>query len=136
MFMSQQLVEHIEACGILPLDSIFSSDHRPIFVNFNVFTIFDHPASGTERDALRDLQLNNPRLIDAYEEALCQKLVNHDIEFRVTLPFQIKELEWNNSVESLFNNIDRLRFYRRHRARKYKFVLHHNHTGNHENTHN
>jgi hypothetical protein len=65
MFISQQLVEHIDMCGIIPFNSIFESYHRPLFVYFNMFTLFGHPAFGTERDALRDLQLNNPRLVDA-----------------------------------------------------------------------
>jgi hypothetical protein len=107
VFISRRLIEHIEACGKLPFDSIFASDHIPLFVDFNVFTLFGHPAFGTERAALRELQLNNPRLIDAYEESVCQQLENHNIEFRVRLLFQIKELEWNNRANFIFNKIDK-----------------------------
>jgi hypothetical protein len=106
MFVSRRLVEHVEAYGTPPFDSISASDHRPLFVYFNVFKLFGHRDFGTERAALIDLQLNNPRLIDAYEESLCQQLKNHNIEFIVTLLFQIKEVEWNNIAECLFNNID------------------------------
>jgi hypothetical protein len=101
------LVEHVEACGILPFSKIFASDHRPLYVDFNVFTLFGHPDFGTEKAALRDLQLHNPRLIDAYEESLCQQLVNHNVEFRVTVLFQLKEQQWTNHAEYLFNEIDR-----------------------------
>jgi hypothetical protein len=93
MFISRRLVKHVEECGILPFDTLFASDHRPLYVDFNVSTLFGHPSFGIERAALRDLQLHNPRLIDAYEEALCQQLVNHNVEFRVTVLFQLKEQE-------------------------------------------
>jgi hypothetical protein len=107
MFISRCLVKHVEACGIPPFDSLFGSGHRPLYVYFNVFTFFGHPYFGKERAALRDLQLHNPRLIDAYEEAMCQQLVNHNVEFRVTVLFQLKEQEWNKNAEYLFNKIDR-----------------------------
>jgi hypothetical protein len=107
MFISRRLVKHVEACGILPFDKIFASDHRTLYVDFNVFTLFGHPAFGTERAALSDLQLHNPRLIDAYKESLCQQLVNHSVEFRVTVLLQLKEEQPTNHAESLFNKIDR-----------------------------
>jgi endonuclease/exonuclease/phosphatase (EEP) superfamily protein YafD len=48
MFASRRLVKQVDVCGILPFDSIFASDHRPLFVDFNVFTLFGHPAFSTE----------------------------------------------------------------------------------------
>jgi hypothetical protein len=33
MFVSCSLVIHVEECGILPFDSMFSSDHKPIYVD-------------------------------------------------------------------------------------------------------
>jgi hypothetical protein len=90
MFISRHLVEHVEACGILPFDTIFACDHIPLYVDFNVYTLFGHPAFGTEKAALHDLHLHNTRLIDAYEEYLWQQLVNNNVEFRVTVLFQLK----------------------------------------------
>jgi hypothetical protein len=48
-------------------------------VDFDMAFLFEYPAIGTEKAALRDLQLDNPRLIDAYESALCKQLDNHNI---------------------------------------------------------
>jgi hypothetical protein len=62
--LSRSLVIHVEECGILPFDSVFPSDHRPLYVDFNIATLFGHPAIGTEKADVRDLQLDNPRLID------------------------------------------------------------------------
>jgi hypothetical protein len=65
-FILCSLVIHVEECGILPFDSMFPSDHIPLYVDFNIATLFGHPVIGTEKEALRDLQLENPRLIEAY----------------------------------------------------------------------
>jgi hypothetical protein len=107
MIIFRRLIEHVKACGILPFDSIFASNHIPLYVDFNIITLFGHPAFSTERAALRYLQLDNPRLIYAYEEALCQQLENHNIELRVKWLFQIIKSEWNNHAEGQFNKIDR-----------------------------
>jgi hypothetical protein len=72
MFISRSLVDHVKGCGILPFDSMFLSDHIPLYVDFDGATLFGHPSIGTEKAALRDLQLDNPSLIDAYEFALCK----------------------------------------------------------------
>jgi hypothetical protein len=107
MFLSCSLTVHVEACCILPFDSIFASDHIPLYVDFNIETLFGHPDFGTERSVLRDLQLGNPRLVDAYKDSLSKQLENHNVESRVMLLFQIKEQEWNNRAEGQFNKIDR-----------------------------
>jgi hypothetical protein len=90
MFISRMLVEHVKACGILPFTSIFASDHRPLYIDFNNETLSGHPDFGTERSALRVLKLDAPRLVNTYEDALCKQLNNHNVESRVTLFFQIK----------------------------------------------
>jgi hypothetical protein len=83
-FISRSLVIHVEECGILPFDSMFPSDHILLYVDFNIATLFGHPAIGTEKAAVRDLHLYNPHLIDAYEFTLCKQLENHNVELRVT----------------------------------------------------
>jgi hypothetical protein len=93
MFIYQRLIEHVKACDILSFDSIFASDQLPLYVDFNVIKLLGHAPFGTERAALRDLQVDNPRFINAYEEALCQQLENHNVELRVKLLFQIIESE-------------------------------------------
>jgi hypothetical protein len=78
-----------------------------LYVDFNIDTLFGRPDFRTERSALIDLQLDNTRLGDAYEDSLCKQLENHKVESRVTLIFQIKEQEWNNRADVQFNKIDR-----------------------------
>jgi hypothetical protein len=107
MFISHSLAEHVKGCGILPFDSMFTSDHIPLYVAFNVAILFGHPTIGTEKEVLRDLQLDNPCLIDAYEATMCQQLKNDNVENRVTLLYDNKSSEWGNSEEKRFNKIDR-----------------------------
>jgi hypothetical protein len=108
MFISRRLVPHVNACGILLVfDAIFVSDHRPLYVNFELETLFGHPSFGTERAALRDLQLDNPRLFNAYEDALCRELEKHNVEFKVIALFHISEETWSNQSQGELNKIDR-----------------------------
>jgi hypothetical protein len=53
--LSRSLIIHVEECGILPFDSVFPIDHIPLYVDFNIATLFGHPAIGTKKAALRDL---------------------------------------------------------------------------------
>jgi hypothetical protein len=79
MFVSRSLVIYVEDCGILPFDAMYAIDHRPLYVDLNIAFLFGHPEIGTEKVALRDLQLDNPRLIYAYKSALCKKIENHNV---------------------------------------------------------
>jgi hypothetical protein len=104
---SRSLVKHAEECGILPFDSMFPSDHIPLCVDFNIVKLFGHPVIGTTKSALRDLQLDNPRLIDAYESTLCKQLENHNVELRVATLFAAADNLWNTISEAQFNQVDR-----------------------------
>jgi hypothetical protein len=86
---------------------MFLSDQRPLYVDFDVATLFGHPSIGTDKTALRDLQLNNPHLIDAYEFTLCKQFDNHNVEGRVTTLYETNTGEWNSNDEFNFNKIDR-----------------------------
>jgi hypothetical protein len=110
MFISRSLVRHVKGCGILPFESMFPIDHTPLYVDFDVATLFGHPSIGTEKAAkrdLRDLQIDNTHLIDAYESALCKQLKNHNVEIRVSKRFMTHTEEWNNNNQFKFNQVDR-----------------------------
>jgi hypothetical protein len=105
--LSRSFVIHVKECGILPFDSMFPSDHIPIYVDFNIATLFGHPAIGTEKGALSNLQLDNPCLIDAYKSALCKQLENHNVKLRVATLFASATNLWNNRKEARFNQVER-----------------------------
>jgi hypothetical protein len=96
-----------KGCGILPFDSMFSSDHMTLYVDFDVATLFGHPSIGTENAAVIYLQLDNPRLIDTYECVICKQFDNHNVEGRVSKLYETITGEWNNNDEFKFNKIDR-----------------------------
>jgi hypothetical protein len=85
---------------------MYASDHRPLYVNFNIATLCGHPEIGTEKAALRDLQLENTRLIDAYKSALCKKFEYHNVEFKFSQLFATASDMWNNNNEFQFNQVD------------------------------
>jgi hypothetical protein len=92
---------------MLPFDSMFPSDPIPLYLHFNITTLFGHPSVGTEKAALRDLQLDNPHMIDAYKSALCKQLDSHNVEIRVATLFATAADIWNNNNEAQFNQVDR-----------------------------
>jgi hypothetical protein len=106
MFVSLSLIVHIKGCGILLFDSMYSSDHIPPYVDFDLATLFRHPAIGTEKAALQDPQLDNPRLIDASEAALCKQFDNHNVNHRVRNLYATDSGKWKNNNEFQFDKID------------------------------
>jgi hypothetical protein len=80
---------YVKGCGILPFDSMFSSDHRPLYVDFDVATLFGHPA-----------------VRDYYKSPFCKQFDNHNVEGRVTKNYEIDTGEWNNNDEFNLNKID------------------------------
>jgi hypothetical protein len=52
MLISRSLVRNVKGCGILSFDSMLPSEHIPLYVDFDVATLFGHPSIGTEKAAL------------------------------------------------------------------------------------
>jgi hypothetical protein len=77
--MSAAASEFIFRCGILDFNTLFSSNHLPLYIDIDILCLLGYPVYGTIRALERDLKLNYPRLIDAYQETLIQQLLNHNV---------------------------------------------------------
>jgi hypothetical protein len=53
----------------------------------------------------RDLQLNDPRLVDAYQASLIQQLINHNVGIRVDAIYAIDPSIWSIHHETRVNAI-------------------------------
>jgi hypothetical protein len=53
-FLSRSLVIHVEDCGILPFDSMFPSDHIPLYVDFNIATLLT-PCDRNKKSSFKGL---------------------------------------------------------------------------------
>jgi hypothetical protein len=80
----------------------------------------------------RDLQLNDPRLVDAYQASLIQKLVNHNVRLRADDLYALDPSIWDTHHETRFNaidhNVERVNtcaaiFFRRKAFKKHKWIV-------------
>jgi hypothetical protein len=62
---------------------------------------------GTIRALERDLKLNNPHIIGAFQATLIQQLLSHNVGPRVDALYAVDPSIWATYHESRFNSIDR-----------------------------
>jgi hypothetical protein len=77
--MSSAAAEFIFQCGVLDFNTLLSSDHRPLYIDIDIPCLLGYPVHGTIRAMKRDLKLNDPCIIDAYQATLIQQLINHNV---------------------------------------------------------
>jgi hypothetical protein len=106
IFMSSAAAEFIFRCGILDVNTLFWSDHRPLYIDIDVLRLLSYPVHGTILAMERDLKLNEPRIIDTYQSTLIQQLHNHNVGPRVDFLYIADPSAWAPHRESRFNAID------------------------------
>jgi hypothetical protein len=105
--ISAAATQFIENCGILDFNTTFSGDHRPLYIDIGILRLLGYPVKGTMRALERDLQLNDPRLVDAYQASLIQQLINHNVGIRVDALYAVDLSIWFSHHETRFSAIDR-----------------------------
>jgi hypothetical protein len=83
IYISQAAAEFAFRCGILDFNSLFYSDHRPLFLNIDNLRLLEYPVQGTVKFLEPDIRLNDPRLVEIYESSIFQQLLNHNVAARV-----------------------------------------------------
>jgi hypothetical protein len=107
IFMSSAAAEFIFCCGILDFKTLFWSDHRPLYIDINIFHPLGYPVYGTIIAMERDLKLNDPRLINAYQATLIQQLLNRNVGPRIDALYTVDPSVWASHHESRCNVIAR-----------------------------
>jgi hypothetical protein len=107
IFMFSAAAELIFCCGLLDSNTLFWSDHCPLYIDIDILGPLGYPVHGTIRAMERDLKLNDPHLIDAYQATLIQQLVNHKVGQIVDALYIVDPAAWAPHHESCFNAIDR-----------------------------
>jgi hypothetical protein len=64
VFVSEGLLPHITAIGMLSQDAVFASDHRTFFMDLDVESYFGYKMDAMPEKQLRQLQLDDPRKPD------------------------------------------------------------------------
>jgi hypothetical protein len=68
VFISEGLLPHITAIGMLSQDAVFVSDHRTFFMDLDVESYFGHETDAMPAKQLRPLRLDDPRIADEYRK--------------------------------------------------------------------
>jgi hypothetical protein len=108
VFVSEGLLPHIAAIGMLRQDSVFASDHRTFFMDLDVESYFGHETDAMPATQLRQLQLDDPRKADEYRKHLHKLLSTHNVYRRVTKKTdRSNSQEWSILDEDDYEKIDR-----------------------------
>jgi hypothetical protein len=104
---SSAATEFIYRCGILDFNTLFWSDHRPLYIDIDILRLLGYHIHGTINAIERDLKLHDPRLIDAYQANSNQQLINQNVGPRVDTIYTVDPSVWASRPKSRFNAIDR-----------------------------
>jgi hypothetical protein len=84
VFVSEGLLPHITAIGMLRQDAVFASDHRTFFMDLDVESYFGHKTDVMPSKQLRQLQFDDPRIADEYRKQLHKIFSTHSVYRPVT----------------------------------------------------
>jgi hypothetical protein len=97
----------IKAVGLLE-QSILKSDHRAIFLDFDLLLLFGVSLERLERPQFRNLKLDDPRISDSYRKLLHKQFECHNIYDRVQkISKRGKADDWSNEDKRCYEIIDR-----------------------------
>jgi exonuclease III len=95
--------------GSLAFHSLFHSDHRAYYVDFDTLLMFADPAHDIAPPSYRRLQLSDPRLINKYRDILHEQLNYHKIYEKVqTLQEASDTGAWTSATTEEYQKIDKL----------------------------
>jgi hypothetical protein len=83
-FGTQELAESIVRIGITPYNFVVASDHRGLFIDFDVDAFLGGDPSHLMSPALRGIKSNSPKQCRKYVEALTKYLTDHKVFERAT----------------------------------------------------
>jgi hypothetical protein len=108
VFISEGLIPHITAIGMLSQDAVLASDHRTFFMDLDVESHFGHETDAMPAKQLRQLKLDDPRIADEYRKQLHKIFSTHNVYRRVTkISERSNSQEWSILDEDDYEKIDR-----------------------------
>jgi hypothetical protein len=106
-FISYAATEFVFRCGILYFNSLFSINHRPLFIGIDILHLLGYPVQGTVKSLECDLKINDPRLVEVYQAPLFQQPINHNVASRIDSLYIVDITAWPPGHKNKFNQIDR-----------------------------
>jgi hypothetical protein len=109
IFISSQLLSAVRSSGVLPYHSIFLSDYRPCYVDFDAAALFGDKVHMLVPQKQRQLQLHDPRIVESYNTILSEQLSYHKIPSKLEmLQRQVTTGQWTVKDQEEYNKIDQL----------------------------
>jgi hypothetical protein len=108
MFVSEGILPHITAIGMISQDEVFASDHRTFFVDLDVESYFSYETDVMPAKQLRQLQIDDPRIADEYRKQLHKLFTTHNVYRCVAkITERSNSKEWSILDEDDYEKIDR-----------------------------
>jgi hypothetical protein len=102
-------LQYVKASGCLSFYSMFNSDHRGYYVDFDAKLLFSDPAYEIAPRSYRKLRLHDPKLVDKYRESLHHQLDAHKILEKLTdLKRHATKSTWTSAHTDQYNTLDNI----------------------------
>ena len=82
--MTIDVVKSVRKAGYVPFDLISLSDHRGIFFDLDMATLFDEKLRDVEPAKFRKLKSSHLKRVEEYKKKLTEEWDNHKIDKRLT----------------------------------------------------
>jgi hypothetical protein len=109
MFVTSGILSSVIRSGILPYQSIFYSDHRPCFLDIDAGVLFEENTHEIVPPCRRQLQFNDPFLVEKYNE-----LLQHQLAYQ-KIPEKLADLQktvslngWSPADQVTYENFDHI----------------------------
>jgi hypothetical protein len=90
----------IPEIGLLDFDVVFRTDHRTFFIDIDMDGFFGSATETLPAHRLRQLQLEDPRVVTEYRKALHQQFIHHRVFRQIKEQYESsKSGEWNIAQE-------------------------------------
>jgi len=107
ILVSQTIEKAVTASGCLSFYSLFNSDHRGYYVDFDAKILFSDPVYEIAPRSHRKLRLHDPKLIDKYRTFLHHQLEVHKIQEKLTaLKEHAAKATWTSAHTDQYNTLD------------------------------
>jgi len=102
-------LEAVQRSGILPYHTVFISDHRGCYVDFDAAALFGSPTAALAPKIYRGLRLQDPRIVQKYKDTLWEQMQYHQLLKKVEMLIEVaKNKSWQKSHQQEYEKIDRL----------------------------
>ena len=106
IFVSYQIVHTVLRTGLTPFHTFFQGDHRAVYVDFSANLLFRSNTYELVRQKGRGLQLKDPRVVDAYLQALFDQLEYHKVMDKLDRLIGISVDEWTEDDRVTYIKLD------------------------------